>query len=494
MHRARENSSRALCYSKLLGLVRRPSALRAFLSPTHAAPGYSAVMSPATGEYLLFLHSTRHRKGQPIYEAIDLTPWAEHQPGEWSGWLACGSDAPEEVMIVTPHFDIIHSTGSDGSYWSIDGERVPQLGPDEEMRAQVETHATIGFSPPRLVPLPAFVSRRKPSAPAAIQSAVVRLENSVAAFSDAILNHEVLDAISLDNDPELTKILGENFASSARARSARRWDKLCRTKVPLGTMVPAEVVCDEGAVGCVVRLDRHAGDPAGTDFECTLFLAATAPVAPGTLLRRRSGLWPPGRPPRLLERVVGTVVSAEPPQPLPSAPPTSAPGDAASSVQGLELRCLSCGARHPARRFDAEAIAVAELTALWHEHWKELALLRRTAALYRKHPAARGYVKSDHDWIMNSEDPVVQDQLMSGMPFDQITPPRPPDYEARVDRWLADDPELREFLESCSFDLEARTQFTSESEQKYRDQLRGRSVPCPACRDGLLALANSEDD
>lgn len=454
-------------------------------------------MSPATGDYLLFLHATRYRKGQPIYEAIDLTPWAEHLPDEWSGWLACGSAAPEEVTIVTPHFDLIHVNSSDGSYWSIDGERVPDLGPDEEMRAQVETHATIGFSPPRVVPLPAFVSRRKPATPA-IQTAVVRLEeNSVAAFPEAILNQEVLEKISLGNDPEMLKILDEDAADglvrSTKSFHAVRWDQLRRAKVPLGTMVPAEVVCDDGAVGCVVRLDRHATGPDGADFECTLFLTAPASVAPGTPLRRRSGLWPPGRPPRLLERVIGTVLSAGAPQPLPSALPDSPPIAVASSIDGLELRCLSCGARHPADRFDAEAIAVAELTALWHGHWKELALLRRTAALYRKHPAARDYVKPDLDRIIHSDDPVVQDQVMNNVPFDQITPPRPPDYEARVDRWLGDDPELREFLENSSFDLDARMRFTTESEQKYRGQLRGRSVPCPACRDGLLALADTQE-
>jgi hypothetical protein len=451
-------------------------------------------MSVATGDYLLFLHSMRYRRGQPIYDAIDLTPWAEHRPDGWSGWLACGTAAAEAVKVVTPHFEIVHLNTSGGSYWTVDGERIPDLGPEERTRARVETRADIGFSPPRVVPLPAFVSHRKTAGPPAVCAAVVRLEDdSLAAFADAFLNEEVMDAVSLGNDPATREILGEDFARSSEARSARRWDELRRTTVPVGTMVPAEVVCDGRAVGCVVRLDRRADGRGGAAFECTLFLAANAPLQPGTPLRRRSGLWPLNRPPRLLERPVGTVLWAGPAQPLPSAPPSLPPGAAPASAQGLELRCLSCEARHPAGRFDAEAMEVAELTALWHEAWRELSLLRRTAALYREHPAARPYVKPGMQWIMDSDDPAVREQLMNNLPFDQITPPRPPDYEARVERWLGRDPELREFLGTSSFDLEARMPGVQEAERAYRDQLGGRSVRCPACDNGLLGLAGPHD-
>src|SRR5687767_3182092 len=67
---------------------------------------YPAGMSPATGDYLLFLHAMRHRRGQPIYDAIDLTPWAERRPDGWIGWLAIGSAEPEAVKVVSPHFQV----------------------------------------------------------------------------------------------------------------------------------------------------------------------------------------------------------------------------------------------------------------------------------------------------------------------------------------------------------------------------------------------------
>jgi hypothetical protein len=131
---------------------------------------------------------------------------------------------------------------------------------------------------------------------------------------------------------------------------------------------------------------------------------------------------------------------------------------------------------------------VAELTALWHGAWKELALLRRTASLYRRHPQARRYVKPAASVVLESDDPAIIDQLFNNVPISEIKPPRPSDYEERVAGWLADDPELRDFLESSSFDLDARTRGVKESEQKYRLKLAGRSVHCPACGDGLLAL------
>jgi hypothetical protein len=362
------------------------------------------------------------------------------------------------------------------------------------MKGLVELTARIAFSPPRLIALPAFVSRREATVPA-VRAAVVRLEDdSVAAFADAIRRQEMLDTIGFRRDPETLKMLGgDDYIRKLERRNAEQWDELRRTKVPLGTMVPAEVVCDDRPpVGCVVRLDRREAASGLTAFECTLFLAADLPLPSGTMLRRRSGHWPQEGQPRLLERVVGTVLHAGPAKPLSSTVPAPETVVASAREGKLELRCLSCGARHPAGRFDAEAMEVAELTTLWRRQWKELTLLRRAANLYKKHPAARGYVKPDIRSILDSKDPAIRKKLLNGLPFNQIKPPRPPDYETNVQRWLSNDPELRKFLESGSFNLEARLPEVEQSEQKHRARLRGRAVHCPACSDGLLALADAD--
>ena len=447
-------------------------------------------MSPTTGEFLLFLHSMRYRRGQPVYEAIDLTPWAEHHPDEWSGWFAAARAAPEPVNVVKPQVSIKHVSAADGSYWMIDGERMPDMEPVERDRARIETRTEVCFSPPRVVPLPAFVGRRSLSPRR--HAAVVRLaDTSLAAFADAFLEQEVIDKAGFHNDPGMREILGEDFVRSCEARHAKYWEELRAVSVAIGTRIPAELLSGKQAVGCVVRLDRPVDGPGGDVFECTLFMADEVPVLPAAVLRRRSGLWPQDGPPRLLQRMVGTVVSACPAEALSTdAIPTRA--TAAASMQGVSLRCMSCGAAHPADRFTAEDMEVAELTSLWHGAFKELALLRRTADLYRRHAQAREYVKPAPVAIMHSDDPAVREQLFNNVPFGQIKPPRPADYEARLAEWFADDPELRQFLETSHFDLEARTAGVGDSERKYRELLRGRSVRCPACGDGLVVLGNAQ--
>jgi hypothetical protein len=449
-------------------------------------------MSSPTGDFLLFLDSMRYRRGQPVYEGIDLTPWAEHHPDEWSGWVAAGGGTPEAVKVVKPQTSIQHVSGAEGSYWLIDGERIPEMKPIDRDRARVETRTDVCFSPPRAVPLPAFVARRQSLAPRQ-HAAVVRLaDTSLAAFADAFLDQEVMDKAALHNDPGLREIMGEDFIRSCEARHAKYWEELRATTVALGTRIPAEVVWGEAATGCVVRLD-HPADGAGAEvFECTLFVAEDTRVSPGTVLRRRSGLWPQDGPPRRLQRVVGTVVSVGPAQPLSSVVPAPASKTAEASVKGVRLKCLSCGATHPPERFTAEEMEVAELTSNWHDVFKELGLLRRTAELYRRHPDARRYVVPAPIAIMHSDDPAVREQLFNNVPFGRINPPRPADYDARVAEWFADDPELREYLETSHFDLDARTAGARESERKYRDLLRGRAVQCPACGDGLVALRDND--
>ena len=370
-------------------------------------------MSPATGDYLLFLSSMRHRRGQPVYDAIDLTPWAEHQPDEgWFGWLAAGEAPPEPVKVIDPPVRIAHISGEAGSYWTIDGERIPDMNPIDRLRARVETRCTVGFTPPRVVPLPAFVSRNKLVAPRVHQVVVRLADRSLASFADAFLDMEVMEKTKLINDATLRAMMSKEFIQSQEADTARRWQELRRDRVVAGTMVPAEVATAGAAAGCVVRLDREAEAADRTTFRSTLFVARDVPVEPGALLRRRSGKWPPGRPPRLLERVVGRVLSAGPAEPLPSVTPDTPPQAPRAWLNGLDLRCLSCGVSLPGHQFDAEALEVAELTAIWHRDWKELALLRRTAALYQKHPEARDCVNPGATWIMDSEGPVVLDQVM----------------------------------------------------------------------------------
>ena len=444
-------------------------------------------MPPGTGEYLVFLHTLRHRKGQPYFDGIDLTPWAEHQPDEWYGWIAGGESTGGggPFKVARPQFEICHLNTSGGSYWAIDGERIPDMSKSERCRALVETGRDVMFSPPRVIPLPAFVSRRNGLTPRR-HAAVVRLADpSVASFADAFLSLEAMDATSLSKDPQTAAIVGDEFVRSCEALSAERWAEHRRATVPLGTLVPAEVGAAGAEVGCVVRLDSPADDAGGPAFHCTVFLADAVPLAPGMALRRRSGLWPPGRPPRLLEREVGTVLQAGPAEPLGALMPE--PGADASATD-LTLVCLSCQTHHPAAGFTSEQLEVAELTALWRSDWRELALLRRTRALYDRCPAARGFVKPAADAIMESDDPDVMDQVMNNVPFSEIRPPRPPDYERKVAEWLDSDPELRHFLETCSFDLEARTKGVEDAERLYRRKLRGRSVMCPACGGGLLAL------
>jgi hypothetical protein len=86
------------------------------------------------------------------------------------------------------------------------------------------------------------------------------------------------------------------------------------------------------------------------------------------------------------------------------------------------------------------------------------------------------------------DNPTVREQLFAGVPIGQIPSPRPPDYEAHLRRWVEGDQELFEFLETSSFDLDARLEFTREAIQKWQSRLRGRKVACPACRNGAVAL------
>jgi hypothetical protein len=235
----------------------------------------------------------------------------------------------------------------------------------------------------------------------------------------------------------------------------------------------------------VLRLDAELSH--GT-FRSTLFLSHDdTPLAAGAVLFRRAERHWVTRSFRA-ESEIATVERVG--WPLPFAgngegadPPFGADEDGAS----LPIACTECCHRFDPAEFTPEQLEVIEYWGEYAPFLKEHSLLARTARMYNRHPDARGQVRTKLDTILHSDDPDIRQKLFAGVPFNEIDPPRPAEYEGRLRQWADGDEELVQFLETHSFNLDRRLEFVRGEMDKWETRLAGRIVVCPECGGGAVA-------
>jgi hypothetical protein len=149
------------------------------------------------------------------------------------------------------------------------------------------------------------------------------------------------------------------------------------------------------------------------------------------------------------------------------------------------VTCGACG-----KRFPVDGLTTDQRRALEDEHYhdelaEELRMLEKVTAFYCRHPDAEGRIKPDFLRAMDSEDPAVQEQVWSGVPFNRI---QLPPEELRSE-WTADpnDAEVMEYLRHNSFVLDGRMQSVSEQIEQRKGSVG--LVPCPDCQVGRLYVA-----
>jgi hypothetical protein len=150
--------------------------------------------------------------------------------------------------------------------------------------------------------------------------------------------------------------------------------------------------------------------------------------------------------------------------------------------------CDRCGSRFP-----VDGLTDDDYRTLrdWHSYNScaaELRMLLKVREFYRRHPDAEGSIKPHFLRVLESDDPGVQAQQDSGVPFDQIVLP-PADLPAAL-VLSTEDAEVVEYLQHYSCTLDPRMQFVSEA----MDRLAGsqRVVLCPHCREGCLHVPLAE--
>jgi DNA-directed RNA polymerase subunit RPC12/RpoP len=145
------------------------------------------------------------------------------------------------------------------------------------------------------------------------------------------------------------------------------------------------------------------------------------------------------------------------------------------------ILCGSCGKRIP-----TFSLTEDEYNSLSDQHYyegfvEELRMLHKVRAYYRRHPEAEGTIKPHFARALESDDPHVIDQLVAGVPFDEI---KLPDKEAPC---LTDeDAEVVEYLRHNEFALYPRLNFISERVATLKESVG--AVACPYCNYGRLRV------
>lgn len=144
------------------------------------------------------------------------------------------------------------------------------------------------------------------------------------------------------------------------------------------------------------------------------------------------------------------------------------------------VTCSDCRTSFRVKKFSDAEIAMLENHYYYHEAVDELSWLHRVAAFYERHPDRKGQIKPHFLNVMDSDDPKVQDDLIAGVPFDEIALPDdshatdPPD-------WSNEDREVADYLRHHHFSLRHRMKAIEESIQRLEPEVKSKSVTCPQC-------------
>jgi hypothetical protein len=438
--------------------------------------------------HLLFLTAARTVRHRPAYAAMELIslPW-NHEVAGYDAWLypAESNPGPRAVRVAIARQSISHVSTTQGSMWLCDGEPLRRDQRDSVTWAAAALRHSVFLTPPvEALRLPAFVASDPRLRPCRYE-AVVRLHaRTLADLPDF--------EVSANELADLTRIgaAGNEKVRKAAREAWRTEPRVAAEMAPLPAAMHLPVHVEHGTARThgVLRLDSEQSP--GT-FRSTLFLSHDdAPLAAGAVLARRAERHWADRSFRS-ESQVATVQRVGWPLPFAGGgndPPFGPGANADAGGAALPIVCTEC-----CQRFGPDAFTLRQLEVI--EYWgeyaplvKEHSLLTRTQRMYTRHPDARGQVRTKLDTILHSDDPEIRKKLFDGVPFNEIDPPRPAEYEGRLRAWADGDEELVQFLETHSFNLDRRLQFVREEMERWENRLADRVVVCPECGRGAVAL------
>jgi hypothetical protein len=233
-----------------------------------------------------------------------------------------------------------------------------------------------------------------------------------------------------------------------------------------------------------LHLKEAVGDRVdGSRFRCRLYRSgAEPPLAVGTVLRRRAARHL--HTGSILEKMdVAEVLAVEAgARPIEPEPPGSGIVRVEKNGAVFPIRCSSCGATFPPARFTPEQLQTLDVWGWYHPVEGKRSLLGRVHAMYRRHPEARGRIQTKLQGLFFSSG-VARD---FNTPIGRQPDPRPADYQQNLDLWTEGDRELREFLETHTYNHDRLFQDMTRQCAKYERELGGRCVVCPTCGDGML--------
>jgi hypothetical protein len=146
---------------------------------------------------------------------------------------------------------------------------------------------------------------------------------------------------------------------------------------------------------------------------------------------------------------------------------------------GTPVVCAQCGATYRARDFTDQEMNLLENQHDYHGFCEELGWLRRVEAFYQRHPNVARKVKPHFMRVMESDDPLVQEQIAAGVPFSEIALPSEPTDHPHP--WSEEDQAVNEYLKHNYCDPYGRRRFVEERIEELHSLVETSSVACPAC-------------
>src|SRR5262249_10949568 len=144
--------------------------------------------------------------------------------------------------------------------------------------------------------------------------------------------------------------------------------------------------------------------------------------------------------------------------------------------------CTTCGAAVRMKDLAPDEIETLENQNSYREAQTELSWLRRVTAFYQRYPDQEGRIKPHFMELIDSDDERVQDDLMAGIPFNEIELPAGDASLAETERnWTAEDRAVIDYLRHTWFDLSSRLRFVEEQITTLEPIFQARSVRCPKC-------------
>jgi hypothetical protein len=126
------------------------------------------------------------------------------------------------------------------------------------------------------------------------------------------------------------------------------------------------------------------------------------------------------------------------------------------------VACGTCHSSHRVREFSDEDIRILEDHHYYREACDELIWLRRVAAFYERHPDYQDQIKPHFLMVLDSDDPKVQEEMMAGVPLDEISLPPEMSQPLEPD-WSAEDRAVIDYLRHHHFSLESRMKGVEDS-------------------------------